>query len=133
MADPKWREVELINEKLTAYLETHHKIVGDFERSLGNASHCIELAKLAKDQEPENAVTMLEQIKEIDLLGHVHTQFEAFQEFAGLMPEPSPDEDAQEESGGIERLRERYELLLEEAELQQEVMEDLVLYLHKQA
>ena len=49
------------------------------------------------------------------------------------MPEPSPDEDAQEESGGIERLRERYELLLEEAELQQEIMEDLVLYLNKQA
>ena len=76
---------------------------------------------------------MLEQIKEIDLLGHVHTQFEAFQEFSGLLPEPSTDEDAQEEFGGIERLRERYELLLEEAELQQEIMEDLVLYLQKQA
>lgn len=133
MADPKWRELEVFNEKLSAYLETHRSAVGDFERSLGNARHYIELAKVAKDKEPENTVTMLEQIREIDLLGHVQKQYEAFQDSTGLLLVPEREEGAEEDAGEIDLLRERYELLLEEAEDQQETMEDLMLYLQNMA
>ena len=36
MADPKWHDLQAINEKVAAYLESHRKITGDFERSLRN-------------------------------------------------------------------------------------------------
>ena len=85
MADPKWHDLQAINEKVAAYLESHRKITGDFERSLRNARRYVELAEVAKDKEPAETVTMLEQIREIDLRGHLQNQFDAFQEISSLL------------------------------------------------
>lgn len=139
MAEPKWRERQVLTEKVSAYLETHHNITTEFERSLRTARHYVELAKLARDKEPAETATLLEQIQEIDLLGHLQTQLEAFEDITGLLQ--SGEETAGEESGGeetgeidqIQEIRNRYDVMLEEAEDQQEVISELMLYLRNMA
>ena len=130
MADPKWQDQQVLTEKVTAYLETHQKITADFERSLQNARHFVELAKISTDKEPAETVTMLEQIQEIDLLGHLQAQLDAFEEISGLLDK---DEELElEESGEMDRkqeIRNRYDLMLEEAEDQQNTIAELILYL----
>ena len=139
MADPKWQDQQMLTEKVGAYLESHSKITADFENSLRNARHFVELAKLATDKEPGETVTMLEQIQEIDLLGHLRRQLEAFEEISGLLntdEESELEESGLEESAELDRIQEvrnRYDLMLEEAEDQQEVISELMLYLRNRA
>ena len=133
MADPKWHDLQAINEKVTAYLETHRKIAGDFEHSLRNARHYVELAEVAKDKEPAETVTMLEQIREIDLRGHLQTQFDAFQEISSLLGPEEPDGEQPEDPDNIQELRDRYDLMLEEAEEQEQAITELMLYLKNMA
>ena len=144
MADPKWRDHQILTEKMSAYLESHLKITADFERSLSNSRHYVELAELAKDKEPGETVTMLEQIQEIDLLGHLQSQMEAFEEVSSLLNTGGDSEGEGLESGVLEEggpegigqmqeLRDRYDLMLEEAEEQQEAIAELMLYLRNMA
>lgn len=138
MAAPKWRDQQVLTEKVIAYLESHGKITADFQRSLHNARHYVELAKAAKDKEPAEAAAMLEQIQEIDLLGHLQTQLEAFEDISKLLgtgEEAGEDaeEDTGEGAGQIQEIRDRYDLMLEEAEDQQETIAELMLYLRNMA
>ena len=133
MTDPKWHDLQAINEKVAAYLETHRKIAGDFERSLRNARHYVELAEVAKDKEPAETVTMLEQIREIDLRGHLQTQFNAFKEISSLLGPEEPDGEQPEGPDKIQEMRDRYDLMLEEAEEQEQAITELMLYLKNMA
>lgn len=139
MAETKWRDQQVLTEKVSAYLETHHKITTDFERSLRGARHYVELAKLARDKEPEETAALLEQIREIDLLGHLQTQLEAFEDISGFLPsgeapaENEPSEDEKEGINQIQEIRNRYDVMLEEAEDQQEAISELMLYLQNMA
>ncbi len=126
MAEPKWQELQIFNAKIAAYLETHRKTVGEFERSLRNSRHFIDLAGLAREKEPENTASLLEQIEGIDLLGYLNSQFDAFREISDLMPENAENQQMLEAQGEVEDLREKYESLLEEAELQQENMREMM-------
>lgn len=139
MAEPKWQDQQMLTEKVSAYLESHNKITEDFEKSLSNARHFVELAKLATDKEPGETVTMLEQIQGIDLLGHLRRQLEAFEEISDLVhtnEDPEQEESGLEESDKMDRIQEvrnRYDLMLEEAEDQQEVIAELMLVLRNRA
>ncbi len=126
MAEPKWQELEIFNTKIAAYLETHRKTVGEFERSLRNSRHFIDIAGLAREKEPENTASMLEQIEEIDLLGHLNSQFDAFRDISNLLPENAENQQTLEAQEKVEHLREKYESLLEEAEIQQESIREMM-------
>ena len=77
---------ETFEERARAFLLVHRRIVADFERSLKNARHFIKLAGRSLEREPEATITMLEQVREIDLLRHVTHQFEEFQSIAAMLP-----------------------------------------------
>ena len=114
------------HDKISAYLESHQKIVGEFHTSINNAQNFLELAKLSIEQEPENTIEMLEQIKEIDLLGHLTRQFEAFQEVTSAIPVNSQDPGVKLQLEKFEDLENQYEGLLEQAEAQMELLELLL-------
>ena len=120
--------VEAVELGAREFLRIHRRIVSDFERSLKNSRQFIKLAHRSLEREPQNTVHMLEQILEIDLLGHVTRQFEEFESVLARLPpdlagsEPAaPDEGAQFQS-----LRLRYEDLLRDAESQAEEIQKLL-------
>lgn len=119
-------DTQSFQEKAEVFVETHERIVEDFERSLANAKHFLELSRLSMDAEPENTVDMLEQIKDIDLLGHLSTQFEEFQQTAGFLDPPASKLENQEVGRKVEALRQRYENLVAEAEGQMESLDEML-------
>ena len=122
MADP-----QEINEKMAAFVGTHRRIVEDFARSLANARHFLRLAEQAMEREPEETVTLLEQIREIDLLGHLGLQFEEYRNIASLfLPEDAAAADDDTLLAEVAELQVRYEALLEEAESQMEGIEHVL-------
>lgn len=108
-------------EKAQTFLEFHRKVVADFERSLANARHFINLAGQAVEQEPEDTVAMIEQIQEIDLLGHLSKQYEEFQQMAASLNTLKVDE--HRVLASVTVVREQYEEILAEAEEQAGIME----------
>lgn len=113
-----------LTEKLATFLETQRRIVTEFERSLANSRHFLELANLSMEREPENTVAMLRQILEIDLVGHLENQFETFESMEQVLPgEAGPSEIS---AGEWEELRQRYRELLEEAQQQRAETENLL-------
>jgi len=115
------------DEKMAAFVGTHSRIVDDFERSLANARQFLRLADRASEREPEETVQMLEQIKEIDLLGHLSTQFEEYRAIAAfLLPADAPPEHDSPLIGQVAELKLKYEALMEEAEGQMESIEKLL-------
>ncbi len=123
--------IEASEERAQEFLKTHRRIVSDFERSLKNARHFIKLAGRSLEQEPEGTVTMIEQIREIDLLRHVTQQFEEYQSVVALLPPVISQADlAGVPAGGlpgeIQSMQARYESLVHEAESQAEDMEQIL-------
>lgn len=117
-----------LSEKMAAFVGTHRRIVEDFGRSLANARQFLRLADRSMEREPEETVTMLEQIREIDLLGHLSTQIEEYRSIAGFF---LPGEGAAPEHDNpllvqVAELQQQYEALLEEAEGQMEAIEKLL-------
>jgi len=122
-------EQEKIDEKLDAFLGAHQRILAEFGRSLANSRHFLKLAGLSQNREPEETLAMLEQIREIDLLGHLTSQFEEYNSVAGafLPPNAAVDPvDNEEMLGQLAELHMKYEALLEEAEGQMETIEELL-------
>jgi ferritin-like metal-binding protein YciE len=113
-------------EKVEHYLVTHRRIVKDFERSLANARHFIKLAELALEKEPANAVQMLNQIREVDLLGHLTQQLEEFQSLSASLPAALPQQEEQTLARRLSSVRERYETLIREAEQQVEDIDKIL-------
>jgi hypothetical protein len=124
---------EEFSEKMAAFVGAHRRIVEDFGRSLANARQFIRLADRAMEREPEETVVMLEQIREIDLLGHLSTQFEEYRNIAGFfLPPDAPPEHDSPLLSQVADLQSRYEALLEEASGQMEVIEKLLFTLQNQ-
>lgn len=121
------------SEKMTAFVGTHRRIVADFERSLANSRHFIRLADRSSEREPEETVMMLEQIKEIDLLGHLSAQYDEYRNIAGLLPpeDGAPQQDSPL-TAEVAELQTQYEALLEEAEGQMEAIDRLLFNLQVQ-
>ena len=122
--------LEAVEERARAFLKTHHRIVSDFERSLKNARHFIKLADRSLEQEPDGTITMIEQIREIDLLRHVTQEFEEYQTIEAMLPPVLTLEDPASSAAGlrgeIKSMRARYESLVQEAESQAEEMEKIL-------
>jgi hypothetical protein len=120
------------SEKMAAFVGAHRRIVADFQRSLANARQFIRLADRSMEREPEETVVMLEQIREIDLLGHLSTQYEEYRNIAGffLPAEGAPEHDSPL-LAQVTELQRQYEALLEEAEGQMEAIEKLIFTLQK--
>ncbi|MDH4248755.1 MAG: hypothetical protein OEW39_13170 [Deltaproteobacteria bacterium] len=123
MTDP---DQKAFLEKFSAFLLAHQRVVADFTRSLGTAKTFLNLAPVSMEKEPDETVIMLEQILEIDLLGHLGRQFEEFHQVAGLLLTPQAD---LENPGLMEQLRKtraEYEELMAEAEQQMATIETLL-------
>ena len=113
-------------KKMSAFVLAHQRIIEEFGRSLANSHHFLELAARAKDKEPLETVSMLEQIREIDLLGNLNFQFEEYRGIAGLLPPSTTTEDDLALRGDVAELESKYEGLLEEAQKQMEQLETLL-------
>lgn len=111
-------------EKLSTFVEFHRKVLSDFERSLANARHFINIAGRSVEQEPENTVAMLTQIREIGMLGHLNKQYEEFEQMAATLDGRELNQDRL--TGSLNMLRDHYEEILSEAEEQLDIM-DLML------
>lgn len=118
---------EEFSEKMATFVGTHRRIVDDFERSLANARHFIQLADRSMEREPDETVAMLEQIREIDLLHHLTIQYEEYRNIAGFFvpAEGEPEHDSPLISA-VADLQHQYEGLLAEAEGQMETIEKLL-------
>lgn len=116
-------EARQFSEKMIAFVHAHHRILEEFGRSLANSNHFLQLAGRALEKEPLETVSMLEQIKEIDLLGNLNTQFDEYRGIAGLLLPPNTPVDNLALQGEVAELESKYEGLLEEAEKQMERLE----------
>ena len=119
-------EAHQFAEKMTAFIRAHQKTIEEFGRSLANANHFLRLADRSMEKEPLETVTMLEQIKEIDLLGNLNTQVEEYRGIAGFLLPPNTPVDDLALQGEVAELETKYEGLLEEAEKQMEQLENLL-------
>lgn len=118
MATRRRASSNAITDRLSAFLATQQRIVADFQRSLNNARHFIDLAGVSLEREPENTEIMLEQVLEIDLLRHVTEQFENFQSVAAMLSAAQGPLEA--DAGALREVQEGYEALIREAEGQAE-------------
>ncbi|HEX9841623.1 MAG TPA: hypothetical protein VGC20_02690, partial [bacterium] len=108
---------EEFTQKMAMFVGTHRRIVADFGRSLANSRQFIRLADRSLEREPEETVTMLEQIREIDLLGNLSSQFDEYRNIASLfLPGETPPEHDSPLLTEVSELQQQYEALLEEAE-----------------
>ncbi len=126
------QDAQEFSEKLAAFVGTHRRIVADFGRSLANARHFLKLAERSLEREPEETVEMLEQIKEIDLLGHLGTQYEEYQTVAALFLAPDSAAPDHPLVGEVAELQQKYEALLEEAADQMETLDRVLFALQSQ-
>src|SRR3972149_4422522 len=105
------RDAAEFSEKLESLLESHRRFAAEFEQSLGNARHFIALADRAMEQEPEDTVSMLNQIREIDLLGHLQRLAEEFESVRATLAASPFWQDARGFDGELDDLADRYETL----------------------
>ena len=125
-------EPQEITEKMAQFIGTHRRILDDFARSLANADHFLQLAERSLEREPEETVALLEQIREIDLLGNLGLQGEEFRNIASLfLPQDAAGADESPLVAQIAELQTRYEGLVEEAERQMAVIEKLLFTLQR--
>lgn len=122
--------VGTFEERAGEFVLAHRRILSDFERSLKNARHFIKLAGRSMEREPEATITMLEQVREIDLLRHVTHQHEEYLSVAAMLfpalAQTGPASPAAGQQAEIESMRARYDALMLEAESQAEEMERLL-------
>ena len=95
---------ESLSRKLESLLADHRRFVSEFESSLTNAGNFIQIADVAMEREPEATVEMLNQIRDIDLLGHVRNliaEFDAVQGFVFASPLAHEEERFRPEIAGL--------------------------------
>ena len=126
MAKQRPPKLKNLTEKVETYLDFHGRVVAEFERSLGNARHFLELATLSLEREAETTVTMLEQIRDIDISGHLAAQFEEFKEMAEMLPGGGDRGAPESRASDLKALGRQYEQLLDEAEQQRETLDRLL-------
>lgn len=101
--------------KVKALVSSHRRFIADFENSLKNSGHFLALADRALEQEPESTVDMLQQIREIDLLGHLQRLSEEFDGLRGALAMSPYWGEGEPYLTELERLSERYDALQGEA------------------
>ena len=126
MAKQRPSDLKNLTDKVETYLDFHGRVVAEFERSLGNARHFLELATLSLERETETTVIMLEQIRDIDISGHLAAQFEEFKEMTEVLPEKTSRGVRESRASDLSALERQYEKLLEEAEQQRETLDRLL-------
>lgn len=126
MAEMKAADVDALRERLAAFLASQQQILSEFQRSLANARHFVELANLSMEKEPENTATMLKQLQDIGLADHLETQFENFEAMERNLPLVSRMEETATQEGEWEDVRTKYGELLEEAARQTKETEFLL-------
>ena len=126
MAKQRPSDLKNLTEKVETYLDFHGRVVAEFERSLGNARHFLELATVSLEQEAETTVVMLEQIRDIDISGHLAAQFEEFKEMTEMLPGKTRPGFPDSRASDLSALGRQYEQLLEEAEQQRETLDRLL-------
>ncbi|MEE8435649.1 MAG: hypothetical protein V3S64_12750 [bacterium] len=119
-------EARQFADKMTAFVRAHQRIIEEFGRSLVSANHFLQLADRSMEKEPLETVSMLEQIKEIDLLGNLNSQVDEYRGIAGFLLPPNTPVDDLALRGEVAELETKYEGLLEEAEKQMEQLETLL-------
>ncbi len=124
MATRRRASSNAVTDRLGAFLSTQQRIVADFQRSLGNARHFIELAAMALEREPENTELLLAQVMEIDLLRHVSEQFETFQSVAAMLS--AAQGPLEPDAGALREVRHAYEALIRDAEEQADRIANLL-------
>lgn len=102
-------------EKLATLLDDHRRFIGQFEQSLRNARHFIALADRSMEREPEDTIAMLNQIREIDLLGYLQRLAEEFDTVRASLATSPFWSDIGSFNEDLEELAARYEELQEEA------------------
>ena len=112
--------------KVKAFLKAHQKIVDEFENSLSNANQFLELATISVEKEPLETLSMLEQIREIDLLGHLTRQYEEYQNVAGFFTSAEPQVEIEDLKAQLGAVLSRYQSLMHQAEGQMERIEELL-------
>ncbi len=126
MAEMKAADVDALRDRLAAFLASQQQILSEFQRSLANARHFVELANLSMEKEPENTATMLKQLQDIGLADHLETQFENFEAMERNLPLVSRMEETSTEVGEWQDVRIKYTELLEEAARQTKETEFLL-------
>ena len=126
MAKQRPPDLKNLTEKVETYLDFHERVVAEFERSLGNARHFLKLATVSLEREAETTVIMLEQIREIDISGHLAAQFEEFKEMTEMLPGGAGRGFPESRASDLKALGRQYEQLLEEAEQQRETLDRLL-------
>lgn len=120
------RDADEFSDKLETLLDTHRRFVAEFEQSLRNARNFIALADRSMESEPEDTVSMLNQIREIDLLGHLQRLSEEFESVRGTLSASPYWENAQSFNDELEDLSDRYENLQQDASEQLNSIEHLL-------
>jgi hypothetical protein len=116
--------------KLKALVSDHGRFIADFENSLKNAGHFLALADRAMEKEPESTVDMLQQIREIDLLGHLQRLSEEFDGLRSALAASPYWGESEAYQAELERLSERYDALQGEAVNQLGRIDTLLQALH---
>ncbi len=112
--------------KVEALIEYHHRVVQDFSRSLANSSHLIDIATKAMSREPDNAVTMVNEIKDIGLLSHLDDQFQEFQQMTSMLTAVPGEAQKIDTTEKFDEIKNEYEVLLGQAEEQIERIEEIL-------
>ena len=120
------RDAAEFADKLESLLNSHRRFVTEFEKSLHNARRFIALADRSMERELEDTVSMLNQIREIDLLGHLQRLSEEFDAVRGFLAASPFWEESRSFGGELDELAERYEALQEEAADQLNGIESLL-------
>ena len=114
------------SDKMETVVADHRRFISEFEKSLASAAHFIELADSSMETEPENTVTMLRQIREIDLVGHIRRlaeEFDGMQSFLIASPMEGETGSFRED---LAALADDYETLNEEANSQLDRIDRLI-------
>jgi hypothetical protein len=120
------RRPDVLTEKVDSFLVFHHRVIGDFRRSLANAGHFIGLAGKAMEREPDNTIHLINQIREIGLLSHLEDQFHEFEQMAAMLSHMPGGIDNDELREGIDTIKNDYEVLLGQAEEQAEKLAEML-------
>ena len=117
-------------KKAEKFISLHLRVVEDFERSLANANHCLNLARLGVESEPVEALAMIEQIEGFELFSHLQQQFDSYESVSNLLERefqmPRFKKQAQSMQEELPKLRERYLEQLREAETQKQISQLLI-------
>jgi len=112
---PESHDAVEFGDKLETLLNDHRRFIDQFEQSLRNARHFIALADRSMEQEPEDTIAMLNQIREIDLLGYLQRLAEEFDAVRATLAASPFWKEARSFNVDLDDLASRYERLQEEA------------------